>query len=447
MKEIDIGKKFKVIKLFLGGVSYDEIAQRAGIAKGSVVNIINEFRDGYLPAPPGMAEYIDELRHIAVDMKKHDTSIGKLKSYLKLHVKIQEMEVHPDEVEVWLDICQGITSPTVSDSQFVAAALELAEATSKNGPGYKSVVQDYNQKLKLGEILDAENQQKKKEIAKHEQELKEKKEQAIKVLDSITKAIATAQDNFAKQKSQLKAELEQYLAQNQLDWQKANAAVALLNSGLAGEGLNQAEVDDLSKQIAAAGSLLAVTKQLKEKRDCLESEVGQLGQEKDALASSVEKLGNVNQKLCNSIFEKGQEKEQLDIEIETRTPLVSELGQTMSLMADDMYVAHLIITFLFNPNRLSSNDLDHLVALMVGLRQNRLSIDPKQVKDADGNIICQCQIPAIHSSLDADNIDIDKVREQLAFYLMPLVKDKFVPRWDYEVLASECAIWRARARV
>ena len=446
MKQISVSKKLKVVKLFFSGLSYDEIAQQTGVAKGSVVNIIDDFRYGILQAPPDMAEYIDELRHIAVDLRKHETTIAQLESYLKLHVKLKEMGVSDDQMEQWLDICQGIASPTVYNSQFVAVALELAEVTSGSGPGYKSAIQDYNEKLKLGEILDAENQQKKKEIAKHEQELKENKEQATKELDSITKAMATAQDNFAKQKTQLKAEMGKYLFQNQLDWQKANATVALLNSGLAGEGLNQAEVDGLSKQIAAAGSLLAVTRQLKEKRDALESEVGQLGQEKDALASSVEKLGNVNQKLCNSIFEKGQEKEQLDIEIETRTPLVSELGQTMSLMADDMYVAHLIITFLFNPNRLSSNDLDHLVALMVGLRQKRLGIDPKRVEDADGNIICDCHMPEIRSIVDVDNIDIDKVREQLAFYLMPLVKDKFVSRWDHEMLASECAVWKARAR-
>jgi hypothetical protein len=445
MKEIPINNKFKVIKLFLGGVSYDEIAQQAGIAKGSVVNIINEFRDGYLPAPPDMAEYIDAIRHVVVDLKKYDTSIGKLKSYLKIHVKLKKMGVGDDQVEVWLDICQGIVSPTVSNSQFVAAALELAEATSKNGPGYKSVVQDYNQKLKLGEILDAENQQKKKEIAKHEQELKEKKEQAIKGLDSITKAIATAQDNFAKQKSQLKAEMEKYLAQNQLDWQKVNMAVALLNNELNGVGLNQGEVGDFSKQIAAAGSLIVAIKQLEDKRHELKSEVDQLAQETDAFTSSVAKLGNVNQKLCNSIFEKGQERDKLDAEIETRTLLVSELRQTMSLMADDMYVTHLIITFLFDPSRLSSHDLDQLVGLMVGLREKRLGSGPKQVKDADGSIVCQCQVPAIHSNLDADNVDTDQVREQLAFYLMPLVKDKFISRWDYEVLASECAVWKARA--
>ena len=43
MKEISMNQKVKVIKHFLNGLSYDEISQQVGIAKGSVVNIVNEF--------------------------------------------------------------------------------------------------------------------------------------------------------------------------------------------------------------------------------------------------------------------------------------------------------------------------------------------------------------------------------------------------------------------
>ena len=72
-----------------------------------------------------MTEYVDELRQVAVDLKKHSTSIAQLKSYLKLHVKLQEMGVGPDSTEQWLDVCHDIASPTVSNAEFVQAALEL----------------------------------------------------------------------------------------------------------------------------------------------------------------------------------------------------------------------------------------------------------------------------------------------------------------------------------
>jgi len=57
MKQISVSKKLKVVKLFFSGLSYDEIAQQTGVAKGSVVNIIDDFRYGILQAPPDMAEF------------------------------------------------------------------------------------------------------------------------------------------------------------------------------------------------------------------------------------------------------------------------------------------------------------------------------------------------------------------------------------------------------
>jgi len=106
MKEISLNTKFKVIKLFFAGLSYDEIAVQVGIAKGSVVNIIDQFREGKLPVPPGMTGYIDELRKLTVDMKKHSTTVSHLKGYIKLYAKITEMGVETDHVGQWLDICQ-----------------------------------------------------------------------------------------------------------------------------------------------------------------------------------------------------------------------------------------------------------------------------------------------------------------------------------------------------
>ena len=61
MKEIKTSIKLKVVKLFLGGDTLDDIAQQLGIAKGSVVNIVDDFRNGFLPLPPGM-EYTSKFR-------------------------------------------------------------------------------------------------------------------------------------------------------------------------------------------------------------------------------------------------------------------------------------------------------------------------------------------------------------------------------------------------
>ena len=103
MREITVTKKMKVIRLFFSGLSYDGIAQQVGIAKGSVVYTINDFREGDLPVPPDMTEYVDTLRQLAVDLRKNNTSVARVQSCVKLDAKLREMGVACEQAEMWLD--------------------------------------------------------------------------------------------------------------------------------------------------------------------------------------------------------------------------------------------------------------------------------------------------------------------------------------------------------
>ena len=444
MKSITWNQKIKVVKLFLSGLSYDEIAQQVGIAKGSVVNIINEFREGILPLPPGMMEYVDELRHLVVDLKNHQTSVAQVKSYLKLHVKLQDMGVNSEEVDQWLDVCQSIASPAASNAQFVKAALELAELESMNGSSYESLLDDYQEKAKTLQKLDAEIEKRSAELDQVRLNLKQEKEQATKELNSITKAIATAQDAFSKQKKELKAELNEYVTQNKLAWQKVKTVAALLNSGLGDAGLTKEEIDKLSGQIAGVGSLAVVIKQLDQERDALKPEVEQLAEEKGSLTSTVNQLETMKESLFNAVAAKGQENFKLDTEMESRRKELDDLKQNKASMVHDMYIAQLILAFLSSPG-LSDYNLDHLVGLMVALRQARLGVGAKQVTDSRGNVICACPIPKIDQHVVLDSADIDQARQQLALYLAPLVRDKFVTRIEYEMAKIDLSIAKNEA--
>ena len=86
MREISMELKLRVVKLFLTGSTFDEIAAQLPVSKGSVVSIVTDFRDGELSIPPGMTEYIDEIRRLVVDLKKQSTNVTQLKGYLKLGV-------------------------------------------------------------------------------------------------------------------------------------------------------------------------------------------------------------------------------------------------------------------------------------------------------------------------------------------------------------------------
>ncbi len=98
--------KEKTVTLFLQGATYDDISWKLRIAKGSVVNIIDEFRDGKLSLPDDMTDYVDELRHVVVDLKKHEVTVGQMRAFLRFHNRLKDLEVDDEEIEELLDVLQ-----------------------------------------------------------------------------------------------------------------------------------------------------------------------------------------------------------------------------------------------------------------------------------------------------------------------------------------------------
>ncbi len=430
MKELKMNTKLKAVKLFLNGDTFDEIAKQWGIAKGSVVNIVEAFRNGLLPIPPGMVEYVDELRHLVVDLKKHQTTVAAVKSHLKIHTRMKEMGVGDEQLEQWLDIYQNIASTTVTNDQFVQSALELAEVTAANGMSYQSVIEDYNCKRKSNKQLSIDIQDKEKQ-----------KEQSTAELNTITKAAATAQDNFTKQKESLESQMEEHIKQHNLSWEKVNTVAAIINTELGQIGLGQKEIGDISKQVAETGSLTVTIKQLDEKKNELQSEIDDLKKEEVHFKGSIKSLNDINGKIVNALLVKGPQRDALNVTIQKKEAELKDLNQSLLQERATIYEANLIAAFLVSPKVLDDYNLDKFVRLIVALRQKRLGIPLEQGRDAAGNLTCECRIPVI-GNLDDKDIDMDMIREQLALHLISLVRDKFIPVLEHNWAIAQCKVDR-----
>ncbi len=108
MREITQNTREQTVKLFLQGITYDDISWKLRIAKGSVVNIINEFRDGKLSPPDDITGYVDELRHVVVDLKKHEVTAGQMRAFLRFHNRLKDLEMDDEGIEEALDGLQDI---------------------------------------------------------------------------------------------------------------------------------------------------------------------------------------------------------------------------------------------------------------------------------------------------------------------------------------------------
>ncbi|MFC1929997.1 hypothetical protein ACFLW6_03975 [Chloroflexota bacterium] len=433
MKELTYSKKRQVIKLFLDGLTYDEIGQRVSVAKGTVVNIIDEFREGSLPIPPGMVEYTDELRKLVIDLKKNSTGVAEVKSCLMLHARLKELGATGEKAEQWLGTCHDLATSTVSANQLIKAALELAELSSGTGLTYEEVNNTYQYKAQHVKELDTEVQNAENRLKEMKLEYKKKKGELTGELDSITKAMATAQEVFEKQKNDLKSRLDDYLASNQFAWEKVNIVVALLDGNLENSGLEKGEIDELSRRIRKTGSLANAIRGLVKEKGKLQDEVSELRKQGKMYTDRVIELMGTEHSLERSISENTQKSGQLSAEVKSKKVEMTELEKKTNQYTKNLYISRLILNFLFSPGDVSDYELDHLVSLMIALRQNRLGIEPRQVRDDRGTLLCACEVPRMSSIIRLSEAEIDNVRITFAQLLAPTVKDKFISRLDYEL--------------
>jgi len=94
----------------------------------------------------------------------------------------------------------------------------------------------------------------------------------------------------------------------------------------------------------------------------------------------------------------------------------------------------LILDFLFDCKRLTTEDLDRLVSIMLTLRQERLGVSPR-ITEA-GGIIYKHELPRIYTDFWAQKPNVNAIREAFAFLLAPLLKDDLVSKYEYDMAKS-----------
>jgi len=95
-------------------------------------------------------------------MRRNGLSLTQLKSYNRIHSKLQEMGASGEDAEGWLDACRDIASLTTSSDQFASMISDLVRLSSETGLSLEEMVKDYHEKLstlgKLGQEIEQKNE-------------------------------------------------------------------------------------------------------------------------------------------------------------------------------------------------------------------------------------------------------------------------------------------------
>ena len=92
MDKLSMKKKLGVVKQYLDGLSYDQIAAKSGISKGSVANIIVSLKAGMFLETVGIVEDIELLRELSQELKQQNLTPGQCATGLITLNQIKEQD-------------------------------------------------------------------------------------------------------------------------------------------------------------------------------------------------------------------------------------------------------------------------------------------------------------------------------------------------------------------
>lgn len=167
MQKLSLKKNLLVVRLYFDGLSYGEIAARAGVGKGTITNVISELKAGQFPEAGNLSDQLELLRELAVDLRR--TRLAPVQAAVGLSVlsRLQQLGVEPGDIESCAALGHALTTGDADVQSLVRAAISVDEARKRTGLG----VDELEKKVK--ELQEAANRLEPlaKKVADYEKQL------------------------------------------------------------------------------------------------------------------------------------------------------------------------------------------------------------------------------------------------------------------------------------
>jgi predicted nucleic acid-binding Zn-ribbon protein len=108
MEKLSVEKKLGIIKQYFSGLSYDEIAAKTRISKGSIANIITELKAGKFPEALTGSDQIELLRELSLDLKQSKLTPGQCIVGIAVLNRIKECGLEPADIDRWPLILKSV---------------------------------------------------------------------------------------------------------------------------------------------------------------------------------------------------------------------------------------------------------------------------------------------------------------------------------------------------
>ena len=132
MERLTAKKKLAVVRLYLSGLSYDDIVARSGVSKGTVANVATELKAGMIPEAADVGEYIELLRELSFDLKRSELTPGQCAVGLILLNQISECGLDPADINRWPMILKSVRNED-DINEFVRLVYSIQQVQQRSG--------------------------------------------------------------------------------------------------------------------------------------------------------------------------------------------------------------------------------------------------------------------------------------------------------------------------
>ena len=129
MDRLSPKKRVAVVRDYLSGLSYDEIAAKHGVSKGTVANVAADLKAGRFPEAADTAEHIELLRELSVELKRLKLTPGQCATGVIVLGRINQCGLDPVDIDRWPLILKSVRNEDEAQ-EFVSMIYRIEEVES-----------------------------------------------------------------------------------------------------------------------------------------------------------------------------------------------------------------------------------------------------------------------------------------------------------------------------
>lgn len=226
MERLSARKKLVIVRQYLSGLSYDEIAAKSGVSKGTVANVVTDLKAGRFPEAADAYEQIELLRELSIDLKRSGLTPGQCTTGLTVLTRINECGLDPVDIDRLPLVVKSAGSED-EVREFLRAVYSIQQVQEKTGLSLEDLdnkVRDLERKAAELEPMSRQHDDCKKQLAELTRQ-REELSSTVTNLEEKHKLLTPRVKDLEKREQ----DLSRRITDMELKAQKAETTLSTLN--------------------------------------------------------------------------------------------------------------------------------------------------------------------------------------------------------------------------